>query len=78
MRFVAERRLAAAQRRFSNASEGDDVTAIATSLGFTHLGRFSSAYRSAFGESPSRTLMRSRQWARTHSDAASPGIGGGE
>ena len=78
MRFVAERRLTAAQRRFSKASEGDDVTAIATSLGFTHLGRFSSAYRSAFGESPSRTLMRGRQWARTHSDAASPGIGGGE
>jgi AraC-like DNA-binding protein len=61
MRFVSERRLAEAQRRFAFASGDENVTAIATSLGFTHLGRFSSAYRAAFGESPSRTLMRSRR-----------------
>ena len=59
MRFVFERRLAAAQRRLSSAEAGDDVTAVATRLGFTHLGRFSIAYRAAFGESPSQTLQRS-------------------
>jgi AraC-like DNA-binding protein len=63
MCFVSERRLAAAQRRFSSARSEEDVTAIATSLGFTHLGRFSSAYRAVFGESPSRALMRGRRWA---------------
>jgi AraC-like DNA-binding protein len=62
MRFVHDRRLAAAQRRLSRAKVGEDVTAVATSLGFTHLGRFSSAYRATFGESPSRALVRARRW----------------
>lgn len=34
------------------------VTAVATRWGFLHLGRFSQAYRQAFGESPSETLRR--------------------
>jgi AraC-like DNA-binding protein len=72
MRFVSERRLAAAHRRLSNAGAGEDVTAIATSLGFTHLGRFSIAYRAAFGESPSHTLLRGRRWAQWRS-VAPPG-----
>ena len=70
MRFVVERRLAAAQLRFSSASADDDVTAIATSLGFTHLGRFSNAYRAAFGESPSQTLRHGRRKARMPGNAA--------
>jgi AraC family transcriptional regulator, ethanolamine operon transcriptional activator len=32
------------------------VTEIATEFGFWHLGRFSSTYRAAFGETPSDTL----------------------
>jgi len=32
------------------------MTAKATNLGFTHLGRFAAAYREAFSESPPRTL----------------------
>jgi AraC-like DNA-binding protein len=60
MRFVCERRLAAAHRRISRAEVRDQITGIATSLGFTHLGRFSVAYREAFGEPPSRTWRRSR------------------
>jgi AraC-like DNA-binding protein len=59
MRFVTERRLAAAYRRLVNAQRGDDVTGIATTLGFAHLGRFASVYRQAFGESPSQTLRHS-------------------
>jgi transcriptional regulator GlxA family with amidase domain len=35
------------------------VTAIATRWSFFHLGRFSGAYRKAFGEPPSATLKRS-------------------
>jgi AraC-like DNA-binding protein len=77
MRFVSERRLVAAQQRFSSARVDEDVTAIATSLGFTHFGRFSSAYRVAFGESPSQTLMRGRRWARTRNVAESARIGHG-
>ncbi len=34
----------------------DTVTAIAGRCGFTHPGRFSSAYKQAFGVEPSRTL----------------------
>lgn len=78
MRFVAERRLAAAQRRFLGARADQDVTAIATSLGFTHLGRFSIAYRAAFGESPSQALRRGRQRARMLGNAATACMGGGQ
>lgn len=56
MRFVAERRLAAARRRLVDAAADDDVTEIATAAGFFHLGRFASLYREAYGESPSQTL----------------------
>jgi AraC-like DNA-binding protein len=76
MRFVLERRLAAAQRRFSSEKAGEGVTAIATSLGFTHLGRFSSAYRAAFDESPLQAVTRSRRGAKARSDAASAVIDG--
>ena len=60
MRFVCERRLAAAQRRIAHAKPDDDITGIAASLGFTHLGRFSRSYSEVFGELPSRTIRRSR------------------
>ena len=58
MRFVAERRLAAARLRLASALPGDIVTIIATALGFAHLGRFAALYRQAFGESPSKTLRQ--------------------
>jgi transcriptional regulator GlxA family with amidase domain len=34
------------------------VAAVALRCGITHLGRFSAAYRAAFGELPSATLHR--------------------
>ena len=37
----------------------DTVTAIAGRCGFPHPGRFSSAYKAAFGVEPSQTLRRS-------------------
>lgn len=58
MRFVTERRLAAAQRMLSAASPGEDVTRVALGLGFNHAGRFSALYRQAYGELPSQTLKR--------------------
>ena len=60
MQFVLARRLAAAHRRLSRGEEQDNVTSVATDLGFMHFGRFSIAYRETFGETPLRTLMRKR------------------
>lgn len=71
MRFVCERRLAAAQRRLFRPAPDENVTAVAASLGFTHLGRFASAYFAAFGESPSMTLTRGRRWVDAGNVAAS-------
>ncbi len=61
MRFVVERRLAAAQRKLGAAAPGDDVTEVALGLGFNHIGRFSGLYRQVYGELPSQTLQRGRR-----------------
>ncbi|GAB3347199.1 AraC family transcriptional regulator [Modestobacter lapidis] len=47
-------RLDAARRQLAEGS--GTVTEVAQRCGFTHLGRFSAAYRERFGELPSRTL----------------------
>jgi transcriptional regulator GlxA family with amidase domain len=44
--------------RDGDPTQGDTVAAIAARWGFTHRGRFSVAYRQAYGESPARTLDR--------------------
>lgn len=50
-------RLNAAQRELTSThSSESSVTEIAMRQGFTHLGRFSIAYRDRFGESPRNTL----------------------
>mgnify|MGYP006272366171 FL=1 len=53
-------RLEAARERLANPEAGETVSAAALGCGFTHLGRFSVAYRARFGESPSTTLYRAR------------------
>jgi AraC-like DNA-binding protein len=58
MRFVTERRLAAARRRLASGAAGVDVTGVATDLGFGHAGRFAASYRQVFGETPSETVRR--------------------
>lgn len=56
MRFVLERRLAAAHRHLRQAAPGAEVTRVAIEAGFSHLGRFAALYRNAYGEAPSKTL----------------------
>jgi AraC family transcriptional regulator, ethanolamine operon transcriptional activator len=46
-------------------SDGEaDVTSVAIRYGFSHFGRFSAYYRSAFGEPPSATLRLGRSTTR--------------
>lgn len=64
MRFVAERRLAAARSLLTVAVPNHDVTRVAMSLGFGHTGRFAMLYRQTFGETPSQSLRRATRQAR--------------
>ena len=58
-RYLWLRRMNLARRALRNAdTERTTVTEIASDYGFWELGRFSVAYRSLFGESPSATLHR--------------------
>lgn len=53
MRYLRQLRMEDARRRIQSTDES--ATAIAMSLGFNNLGRFSKDYRTLFGELPSRT-----------------------
>ena len=58
-RYLWLRRMHLARRALRNAdAEAKTVTEIASDNGFWELGRFSVAYRSLFGESPSMALRR--------------------
>lgn len=55
--YILARRLHAVNRDLSEVISCDTkVSDLAMQYGFTHLGRFSAAYRSHFGELPSQTL----------------------
>jgi len=59
--FILLRKLHQARRMFQQgASEAVAVTKVATDLGMWDVGRFSMRYRDLFGESPLKTLQRSR------------------
>lgn len=56
-KYHALRRLAGVRRDLKESSPtGRTVTEVAMDWGFWHLGRFSQAYRTQFGETPSETL----------------------
>jgi AraC family ethanolamine operon transcriptional activator len=58
-RYLRSLRLALARNALlSSGPSSETVTEIAMRFGFHELGRFSSDYRSEFGESPSETLRR--------------------
>lgn len=57
--FLHQRRLTAARDLLLADNSDLTVTDVALSVGFTHLSRFSHAYRSAFGEYPSETRRKS-------------------
>lgn len=57
LRYFRMRRLNAAHKELCRSErESGQVSRVATSLGFTELGRFSVEYRKLFGVSPSMTL----------------------
>jgi transcriptional regulator GlxA family with amidase domain len=60
MRHLRNIRLAQVREALIRADPEENVTAVAMSLGFTHMGRFSVEYRRRFGESPSQTLGKPR------------------
>jgi len=62
MDFVRQRRFELARQRLL-AAPATTVAEVALSSGFEHLGRFSVAYRSRFGESAADTLRRARRAA---------------
>ena len=60
--LVKARRLAAAHRRLLSPDGNATVAGTALDCGFNHLGRFAIQYREAYGESPSETLARGREF----------------
>lgn len=65
MQHLRNVRLAQVREALIRADPDENVTAIAMSLGSTHLGRLSVEYRRRFGESPSQTLRMPRSRRRT-------------
>jgi AraC-like DNA-binding protein len=58
--YLRRARFVKVREALRSAEPEDNVTSIAMSLGFGHMGRFSVEYRKRFGESPSETLRQSR------------------
>jgi len=72
-RYLLLRRMHLARRALLMADPATaTVTEIITNFGFWELGRFSVAYRSLFGESPSASLSRPRDDPRPKKNPASP------
>lgn len=61
MQLVREARIDIARAMLLHARDADRVADVALSCGFVNLGRFASAYREKFGESPSDTLRNAQR-----------------
>jgi AraC-like DNA-binding protein len=68
LEWVNARRLAAARARLLKGLGGIGISSVALDCGITHLGRFSAAYRHAYGELPSATLAAARSRAGRRED----------
>jgi AraC-like DNA-binding protein len=74
MRYLWLRQMHFARRALRMADPAaTTVTDIATSYGFWELGRFSVAYRSLFGESPSAAIRRPPKTLYRKKSSARPG-----
>jgi AraC-like DNA-binding protein len=60
MRYVRDARFTRAREALMHSDKGENVTQIAMTWGFCHLGRFAIEYRRRFGEAPSQTHRRGR------------------
>lgn len=58
MQYLHQQRLALAHYLMQSAPSGTNVSTIAYETGFTHLGRFSAAYRQAYGHAPSTQISQ--------------------
>ena len=56
--YLLHLRLNSVRDELLNTDDGATIADIASRCGFTHFGRFATAYRSAFRESPSATRRR--------------------
>ncbi len=59
--YMRGRRLHLARERLLRPSDGDTITTIAISCGFSHLSDFARHYQGTFGEKPSHTLAAARR-----------------
>jgi transcriptional regulator GlxA family with amidase domain len=56
--YLKDYRLRQARVRLLQDQSNQNISSIALSVGFNHLGRFASDYKLAFSESPSETIRR--------------------
>jgi AraC family ethanolamine operon transcriptional activator len=70
MAYFRDRALDEAYRLLSSEASVDNVTSVATGLGFTHFGRFGQYYARVHGELPSETLKAHRPSPVPHDDAS--------
>jgi AraC-like DNA-binding protein len=60
MEYLRAARLERVREVLQSGQVTGNITDLATTWGFSHMGRFSTEYRKRFGERPSETLKRSR------------------
>jgi AraC-like DNA-binding protein len=65
LQYVRNRRFQRVRQMLLRSDAEASITTIATTCGFTHMGRFATEYRRRFGERPSETLRQRRKAPRS-------------